>query len=153
MKTGPPPPAAPRSTPRWGQPSPGSLPETPTALSIGSRGSRPTSASPARSCRRWRRARPSKASSRVAPTSSRRGRRGPGRGPGEPLESQLAGVHYLFLEGAEVTEAVLARAPDLRLVQKHGEDCRNIDLGAAARRGVPVATLRRWVHTSVAGHT
>jgi len=77
----------------------------------------------------------------------------PALATGEPLESQLAGVHYLFLEGAEVTEAVLARAPDLRLVQKHGEDCRNIDLGAAARRGVPVATLRRWVNSSVAEQT
>ena len=70
-----------------------------------------------------------------------------------PPPAQLAGVHYLFLEGAEITEAVLARAPDLRLIQKHGEDCRNIDLHAAARRGVPVATLRRWANTSVAEHT
>jgi phosphoglycerate dehydrogenase-like enzyme len=70
-----------------------------------------------------------------------------------PLESQLAAVHYLFVEGAEITERVLAQAPDLRLIQKHGEDCRNIDLGATARRAIPVATLRRWANTSVAEHT
>jgi phosphoglycerate dehydrogenase-like enzyme len=77
----------------------------------------------------------------------------PALATGQPLETQLAGVHYLFLEGAEITEAVLARAPDLRLIQKHGEDCRNIDLAAAARRGVPVARLRRWANTSVAEQT
>lgn len=72
---------------------------------------------------------------------------------GEPLDRQLEGVHYLLLEGAEVTDAVLARAPALRLIQKHGEDCRNIDLRAAARRGLPVARFRRWANSSVADHT
>ena len=71
---------------------------------------------------------------------------------GEPLERQLAGVHYLLVEGAPLTADRLARAPDLRLVQKHGEDCRNIDLAAAAARGVPVVTLRRWANSSVAEH-
>ncbi len=72
---------------------------------------------------------------------------------GADLGSQLAGVHYLLVEGAEITDAVLARGTDLRLVQKHGEDCRNIDLAAAARRGIPVATVRRWANTAVAEHT
>ncbi len=71
----------------------------------------------------------------------------------DPLDGQLAGVHYLLVEGAPVTAAALAAAPDLRLIQKHGEDCRNIDLEAAAARRIPVAMLRRWANTSVAEHT
>ncbi len=70
-----------------------------------------------------------------------------------PPDDQLEGVHHLFVEGAPVTAAALARAPALRFIQKHGEDCRNIDLRAAAARGVPVATLRRWANSSVAEHT
>jgi len=70
-----------------------------------------------------------------------------------PLDAQLEGVHYLLVEGAPVTAATLARAPELRLIQKHGEDCRNIDLRAAAARGVRVVTLRRWANSSVAEHT
>jgi phosphoglycerate dehydrogenase-like enzyme len=72
---------------------------------------------------------------------------------GADLGSQLAGVRYLLVEGAEVTDATLANATDLRLIQKHGEDCRNIDLAAAARRRIPVATLRRWANSAVAEQT
>ncbi len=77
----------------------------------------------------------------------------PGLAAEGPFEDQLGGVHHLLVEGASVTAAALARAPDLRFIQKHGEDCRNIDLRAAAARGVPVATLRRWANSSVAEHT
>ncbi len=72
---------------------------------------------------------------------------------GDPLETQLDGVQYLLVEGAEISDAVLSRGSDLRLVQKHGEDCRNIDLAAAARRGIPVAPLTRWANTAVAEQT
>ncbi|MBI2203864.1 MAG: D-glycerate dehydrogenase [Candidatus Rokubacteria bacterium] len=72
---------------------------------------------------------------------------------GDPLETQVDGVHYLLVEGAEITDAVLARGADLRLVQKHGEDCRNIDLDAAGRRGIPVAPLTRWANSAVAEQT
>src|SRR6476659_4017253 len=47
------------------------------------------------------------------------------------LGGQLAGVHYLLAEGATITAKMLDAASDLRLIQKHGEDCRNIDLEAA----------------------
>jgi phosphoglycerate dehydrogenase-like enzyme len=70
----------------------------------------------------------------------------------DPLEKQVAGVQYLLVEGAAITADVLGAGKDLRLVQKHGEDARNIDLAAAAARGVPVATLERWANTSVAEH-
>ncbi|MBI1735487.1 MAG: D-glycerate dehydrogenase [Candidatus Rokubacteria bacterium] len=77
----------------------------------------------------------------------------PALATGDPLETQLAGVHYLLVEGAEVTDAVLARGADLRFVQKHGEDARNIDVAAAVRRGIPVARLRRAANSSVAEQT
>ena len=70
-----------------------------------------------------------------------------------PLVGQLGDVAYLLVEGAAVTAEALALAPALRLIQKHGEDCRNIDLAAARRRGVPVAVLRREANAAVAEHT
>jgi phosphoglycerate dehydrogenase-like enzyme len=57
------------------------------------------------------------------------------------------------VEGVAVTAEVLASAPALRLIQKHGEDCRNIDLVAARRGGVSVAVLRRMANAAVAEHT
>jgi phosphoglycerate dehydrogenase-like enzyme len=70
-----------------------------------------------------------------------------------PLAGQVSDVAYLLVEGAPVTADALARAPALRLIQKHGEDCRNIDLAAARRRGVPVAVNPRTANAAVAEHT
>ena len=78
---------------------------------------------------------------------------GPALATADPLETQLDGVHYLLCEGAEITDAVLARGGDLRFVQKHGEDVRNVDVAAAQRRRIPVAILRRAANTSVAEQT
>jgi phosphoglycerate dehydrogenase-like enzyme len=77
----------------------------------------------------------------------------PALATGDALASQLDGVQYVLVEGAEITGDVLAAGKDLRLVQKHGEDTRNIDVGAAARRGIPVAALRRWANSAVAEHS
>lgn len=71
----------------------------------------------------------------------------------DPLEKQVAGAQYLLVEGAAITADVVGAGAALRLIQKHGEDCRNIDLAAAAARGVPVAMLERWANTAVAEHT
>jgi phosphoglycerate dehydrogenase-like enzyme len=71
----------------------------------------------------------------------------------EDLGPQLAGVHYLLAEGATITAGMLEHADSLRLIQKHGEDLRTIDLDAAAVRGIPVATLRRRGNSDVAEHT
>jgi phosphoglycerate dehydrogenase-like enzyme len=71
----------------------------------------------------------------------------------DDLGPRLQGVHYLLAEGTQVTEAMLAHADALRLIQKHGEDCRNIDVAAAARRGIPVKILRRRGNSDVAEHT
>ena len=90
---------------------------------------------------------------RMAADADVAGRVVPSLATAEPLTSQLAGVRFLLVESAEITDEVLAAGVDLRLVQKHGEDTRNIDLAAAARRGIPVATHRRWANTAVAEQT
>lgn len=69
------------------------------------------------------------------------------------LGPQLKGVHYLLTEGAPVTEAMLASADALRFIQKHGEDCRNIDMAAAEGAGIPVLMLRRRGNSDVAEHS
>src|SRR5262245_28240623 len=46
----------------------------------------------------------------------------------DDLGPQLRGVQYLLAEGATITAAMLGQADSLRLIQKHGEDLRTIDL-------------------------
>ncbi|HHY92753.1 MAG TPA: D-glycerate dehydrogenase, partial [Firmicutes bacterium] len=60
--------------------------------------------------------------------------------PEEPeWEEALAATHYLTVNTAPVTAAVLARAPHLRLIHKLGAGYDNIDVTAASRRGIIVA--------------
>ena len=42
---------------------------------------------------------------------------------------------------ARLPASVIHAAPALKFIQKHGLNCRNIDVAAATDRGVPVATL------------
>ena len=53
---------------------------------------------------------------------------------------------------AQVPASVIRAAPSLRLIQKHGLNCRNIDLDAAAERKIPVATLPLFRNVTVAEH-
>ncbi len=53
---------------------------------------------------------------------------------------------------AELTGAVIQAAPRLKFIQKHGLNCRNIDLAAATARGIPVATLPLLRNVTVAEH-
>lgn len=52
-----------------------------------------------------------------------------------------------------VTEAMLSRAHELKLVQRLGVGYDNIDLAAAARRGVPVCNMADFNAPTVAEHT
>jgi phosphoglycerate dehydrogenase-like enzyme len=45
---------------------------------------------------------------------------------------------------------VIRSAPSLRFIQKHGLNCKNIGLEAAAERGIPVATLQLLRNATVA---
>lgn len=53
---------------------------------------------------------------------------------------------------AQLTAAVIDAAPSLKFIQKHGLNCRNIDVAAAARRNIPVATLPLMRNVTVAEH-
>lgn len=53
---------------------------------------------------------------------------------------------------APLSAAVIEAAPSLKLIQKHGLNCRNIDTAAAARRNIPVATLPLMRNVTVAEH-
>jgi phosphoglycerate dehydrogenase-like enzyme len=53
---------------------------------------------------------------------------------------------------APLAGAVIEAAGELRLIQKHGLNCRNIDIAAAARRNIPVATLPLMRNVTVAEH-
>ncbi len=53
---------------------------------------------------------------------------------------------------AQLTAAVIDAAPQLKFIQKHGLNCRNIDVAAAARRGIPVATIPLMRNVTVAEH-
>lgn len=53
---------------------------------------------------------------------------------------------------AAIAASVIEAAPALRLIQKHGVNCRNIDIAAATRRNVRVATLPLMRNVTVAEH-
>jgi len=53
---------------------------------------------------------------------------------------------------APLTAQVIDAAPALRFIQKHGLNCRNIDVAAASRRGIPVATMPLMRNVTVAEH-
>ena len=53
---------------------------------------------------------------------------------------------------ARLSAAVIGAAPNVKLIQKHGLNCRNIDMAAAARRGIPVATMPLLRNVTVAEH-
>lgn len=53
---------------------------------------------------------------------------------------------------SDITAAVLDAAPSLKLIQKHGLNCRNIDVAAASARDVRVATMPLMRNVTVAEH-
>ncbi len=53
---------------------------------------------------------------------------------------------------AQLTANVIDAAPSLKLIQKHGLNCRNIDVAAAARRKIPVAAMPLMRNVTVAEH-
>lgn len=53
---------------------------------------------------------------------------------------------------AELTGAIINAAPHLKFIQKHGLNCRNIDINAASARHIPVATLPLLRNVTVAEH-
>jgi phosphoglycerate dehydrogenase-like enzyme len=69
------------------------------------------------------------------------------------LDQALPSANFLVTETTTITrERLQACAGRIRLVQKFGRDCRNIDLAAADELGVRVANLVRFSSLSSADH-
>jgi phosphoglycerate dehydrogenase-like enzyme len=69
------------------------------------------------------------------------------------LDSVLEAADAIVLERTPLTASrLLASAPRLKLVQQFGQDTRHIDLEAARRHRIPVATLLRLSTLSCADH-
>jgi D-3-phosphoglycerate dehydrogenase len=71
----------------------------------------------------------------------------------EQLMERISSVEVLVSGTEPVTDRVLANAPRLRLIAKHGVGVDNIDLAAAKKRGIPVATAGPAMVDSVADLT
>jgi len=66
---------------------------------------------------------------------------------------KLTDADILVVGIEPVTDGLLARARQLRLIQRLGVGYDNIDLDAATRRGIPVCTMPDFNAASVAEHT
>jgi D-3-phosphoglycerate dehydrogenase len=77
-----------------------------------------------------------------------------GRAPTEAeLEAAIGDVDVLISGTEPVTAGVIAAAPRLRVIAKHGVGYENIDLAAARERGIPVAVAGGAITDSVADMT
>lgn len=72
--------------------------------------------------------------------------------PERSLVQQLADVDVLLLGHQRVSQADLAAAPRLRLIQQHGRGLDSVDLEAARRQGVSVANVPGGNSVAVAEH-
>ena len=74
-----------------------------------------------------------------------------GQGPEAVLTLiQEADAAYMYQDPLPA-DAIRA-APHLRFIQKHGLNCKNIDVRAATERGIPVATMPLLRNVAVAEH-
>jgi lactate dehydrogenase-like 2-hydroxyacid dehydrogenase len=62
-------------------------------------------------------------------------------------EADAVYIYQHFLTGE-----MIRSAPTLKFIQKHGLNCKNIDVAAASQRGIPVATLQLFRNATVAEH-
>lgn len=61
-------------------------------------------------------------------------------------------VDAVYIYQDEISASAIRSAPTLRFIQKHGLNCKNIDLAAAAERAIPVATMPLFRNGAVAEH-
>ena len=65
---------------------------------------------------------------------------------------RVADADFLLVATTPVTEEVIAAAPRLKLIQHQGVGYDNVDMEAAARRGIPVALTPEGTTVGVAEH-
>ena len=66
--------------------------------------------------------------------------------------AEVAGVDAIIVSTQPVTEQLLAACPNVKIVQRTGVGYENIDLEAAARRGIPCCNIAGVNKESVAEH-
>ena len=68
----------------------------------------------------------------------------------EGLRERIAEADAVYIYQDMLPGDAIRSAPSLRFIQKHGLNCKNIDVAAAAERGIPVATLPLFRNVAVA---
>jgi phosphoglycerate dehydrogenase-like enzyme len=68
----------------------------------------------------------------------------------EAIRDLIQEADAVYIYQHFLTPDLIRSAPALRFIQKHGLNCKNIDLPAATERGIPVATLRLFRNATVA---
>ncbi|MEZ5658216.1 MAG: hydroxyacid dehydrogenase [Burkholderiaceae bacterium] len=71
----------------------------------------------------------------------------------EALKAALSDAHAVLVRSARLTAEVLAAAPRLEVVSRHGVGCDLIDVASCSARGIPVAITAEANAWSVAEHT
>ena len=74
-----------------------------------------------------------------------------GQGP-EALLTLIQEADAAYMYQDPLPADAIRAAPHLRFIQKHGLNCKNIDVRAATERGIPVATMPLLRNVAVAEH-
>ena len=70
----------------------------------------------------------------------------------QKLNELITQADAVYIYKDELSGAAIRSAPGLRFIQKHGLNCKNIDMAAARDRKIPVATLPLFRNVAVAEH-
>jgi phosphoglycerate dehydrogenase-like enzyme len=70
----------------------------------------------------------------------------------QKLNDLIAKADAVYIYKDELSGQAIRAAPALRFIQKHGLNCKNIDVAAATERGIPVATMPLFRNVAVAEH-
>ena len=71
---------------------------------------------------------------------------------GGNISEALADVEYFLILGQRITREMMDAAPRLRLIQRTGQGYDNVDIAAAAEKGIPVAIMPTGNAVAVAEH-
>ena len=71
----------------------------------------------------------------------------------ENAEERLSGVEILIINKTGITEKILEKAPDLRLICEFATGYDNVNISACTQRGIKVANVVDYSSASVAQHT
>ena len=70
----------------------------------------------------------------------------------QKLNELIAKADAVYIYKDELSGEAIRSAPALRFIQKHGLNCKNVNVAAATERGIPVATMPLFRNVAVAEH-